>query len=345
MSWTRRLIFTVALASAASLGPASVAEPIAPVQSESELLQKNQRLEQRVQQLEAELAAAMAHIQSLERDLAQSKEPTPGSTPTAPNGSGAPAAPALPVDATVPTTPPAPSMPVAAPPRPPASPFDNSATVLDAVRARFAADFAGKPAPRDGENDERLTRLWMTEIERWITMLNRELRRPIVWNVRIVSAESLARSWRLEVICVDPATRADVGKPFPIQLQHPQSSSLETSQRLGTADGDFTLRGVYVPQIVINPTRFDVGPFDLPPFIGPFLEYGFRISVTSLVQAERRGARKSAPANSAPAPGSPGSSPAAPPPAPPAGAPATPPSSPPPPPAPSDPNAPTRSPL
>jgi len=207
----------------------------------------------------------------------------------------------------------------AAPAVAPTNPFENATTVLAAIRARFAADFAGKPAPREGTNDEQLARLWTVEAERWSNLVNREFRKPIVWTVRIVSAQASGRSWRMEVICVDPASRTDVGRPFPIQIQQPQSSSFESRLKLGSENDDFTLRGVLIPQVVLNPTRFEEGPFDTPPFIGTFLEFGFRISVTSLTYMEPRKGQKpgTPPTRTAPSTPSAPTPPAGPPPAPP----------------------------
>jgi|GEM_PF-2149720 len=310
---------TVILAASLWLAVAasSICVGAAAPQSDSELRRMNERLEQRVRQLEAELAAALTRLKELEKELAAQKStnPVPGQPPSMPDGSVDPSAPSAPTDPNAPAPPTASA---------PASPYDNSATILDAVLARFQADFAGKPSPRPGDNDERLNRLWTTEIERWANMINRELRRPVIWNVGILSAHSQGRSWRLEVICADPTTGADVGRPFTIQLQQPQSASLELSQRLGTANGDFTLRAVYIPQIAINPMRYEIGPFDQPPFIGTYLEYGFRMTVTSLTAVERRGTRRAQPTDTTPAPG--GSPPGAPsaPSAPPSGGPSAP---------------------
>jgi len=300
----------------------------APSQSESELRQQNQRLEQRVRQLEAELAAALERIHELERaaKAAPAADPTTLRDPTAP-AEATPTRMPLPTDGTTPAPADAPAnapsaapSPPAATPRAAANPFEDSVTVLEAIRARFAADFAGRPAPQAGVQDDRLMRLWMTEAERWANSINREFRRQILWNVRVLGAETLGRSWRMQVISVDPETRGDIGSPFEIHLQQTQATAYERSIRLGTAGEDFTLRGTYIPQVVLNPTRFDVGLFDNPPFVGTFLEYGFRISVTSLMPADARRRPATAP-GATPAQGAPPSTPMAPPSTPPAGAP------------------------
>jgi len=305
----------LALVAVAALTAAAMASPQAP----ADLQQQLQTLERRVKDLEAlqaqaiernrqcaeQLAKALERIQELETALAaRDGAVDPGRVP-------------LPTDATAPGQP----DPAAVPPPAPATPaapagagaLGSSASLLEAVRARFAADFAGRPSPREGVNDERHMRLWTTEIERWANVVNRDLRRPIIWTVRVVGVESAGRSYRLDVVCVDPASHADIGRPFSIQLQSVQATSWEQSQRMGRADADFTLRGVLIPQIVINPTRYEVGPFDQPPFIGTFLEFGFRINVTSLIRVDDRpapGGRR-APSGSTPQPSAPGS-PAAP---------------------------------
>lgn len=280
-------------------------------QSDSELRQQNQRLEQRVRQLEAELAAALERIRQLE----SAAKTSPAADPTAPASPPAPADASpdrmpLPTDGTAPAPTDAPADAPATTPAQPAStpsaaanPFENTVTVLEAIRARFKADFAGRPAPQAGVQDDRLVRLWMTEAERWANSINREFRRPIHWNVRVLGAETSGRSWRMQVISVDPATRGDIGHPFEIQLQQTQATSYERSIRLGTAGEDFTLRGTYIPQVVLNPTRFDVGLFDNPPFVGTFLEYGFRISVTSFMPVDARRRPGTTAPTTPPAPG------------------------------------------
>lgn len=263
-----------------------------PRQSESELRQQNERLQQRVKQLEAELEAALNRMRALEAAAQPASEPAPGRVP-------------LPQDATqgatgAGTDAPTPASVDPALAAPPGNPYQSSKSILDAIRARFAADFAGKPAPRDGVTDERLGRLWLTEVERWSNAMNRELRRPIVWTVRVLKAEQSGRAWRLEVICVDPATGNDLGRPFPLQLLQPQSGPYELSLKTGTSGGDFTLRGVYVPQLALNPMRYESGLFDNPPFIGTFVEYGSRIALTSLVPVEAQRSNRPAAGGTAP---------------------------------------------
>ncbi|MBX3355043.1 MAG: hypothetical protein KF724_05025 [Phycisphaeraceae bacterium] len=268
---------TLALGCLGGLTSPSAAAPLAP-QSDSELRLENERLRQRVQKLEADLAVALAKIRELEEAAA---EPRPGRVPPPPDATS-PTPPAPPGDA---------PGPASSAPSSPTNPLDSSQSILDAIRARFAADFAGKQAPQEGGSDELLSRRWFSDVERWMNGVNRELRRPITWNVRVISTEQSGRSIRMEVICVDPSTGTDVGRPFFIQLQQPQTGPYDLAVRTGTAGGDFTLRGVFIPQVTLNPTRYEAGTFDNPPFIGTFVEYGFRITVTSLVPSERRSGR------------------------------------------------------
>lgn len=239
----------------------------------AELEAQHAELQQRSRQCAEELRGALERIKELEAALAEAlaaKERARDPSIRDP-GQDAP-----PDPANASQNPPAPG------------PLDNSAALLAAIRARFAADFAGKPAPKEGATDERLHRLWMTEIERWSNLLNRELRRPVIWTVRVRSYEASGRAYRLEVVCVDPKTHSDAGESFWIQLQSVQAGSWEQALRMGRGDSDFTLRGVLVPQVAINPSRYEAGPFDQPPFIGVFLEFGFRINVTSFIRVDDR---------------------------------------------------------
>ncbi|MBM4112614.1 MAG: SlyX family protein [Phycisphaerae bacterium] len=283
---------------APSSGPQTVEElkqQVAQLQAQiQDLLAQQQQSAERNRQCASELQRAAERIKQLEaaRSSPPAGEPAPGATepgrtiaPPAPSD-GAPVAPA-PTDPNAPPTNPATTPPAATTPAP-ANPFDNSATVVEAVKERFAADFAGRPSPQEGLHDDRLTRLWTTEAERWANLVNREMRRPIVWTVRVINAQASGKSWQLEVVCVDPAQHHDIGRPFSIQLRSVQAGPFEQAMRLGKGGSDFTLRAVFIPQVAINPSRFDAGPFDSPPFIGTFLEFGFRMNVTSLTRVEDR---------------------------------------------------------
>ncbi len=279
---------------------------------DAELRTQLQKLKEQVRQLQSDLDAANRKVAELEKQV-RDLGGTPAGTAPAAAPAGAPAGTPAPGGA------PAPSGPASTGSVTPEA-LANAASFLNAVRERFAADFAKLQVPNDGTSatDDRNRRVWQQEAERWVTLINREYRRPVAWTVAIRSGQLDRRGALLEVVCVDPTTGAAQGRPFGLQLQITQASRLSFGRAGEPPAGLFLLKGTLTPQLVVNPSRLDAGPFDQPHLVGMMVDFGFRVGAQSIVPV-------AAASGSAVPAGAPAGAPASAPAGAPAGAPAPPP--------------------
>jgi len=132
-----------------------------------------------------------------------------------------------------------------------------------------------------GEDGDRQRSLYIRAVERWRARANREYRSTIDWHVRVLESEETRGGYRLTVAAVDPTTDVQLGDSFTIDLPRRQARRYEQLVERGQAE-KLRVRGVLVPEIQVNADRRDPGPFNVPPLIGPFAEFGFRIDPNAM---------------------------------------------------------------
>ena len=243
-------------ATAAALLVAAVA---AGQQSDNETRRENQQLRTQVQDLERELEAARQQIADLERqieglrrmleEVRQGGPTTPATQPQLP----------VSVDESVPN----------------ASPRALVAALVKSYEETTEDLEAGRPGDRD-----RVA--YVRALERWASRVNRELKSQIAWHVQVVTAPwNDERDPRLELLAVDPETKAALGEPFHAQASSPVLRRIQALERRGELDV-LLLKGVVMPNVHINTARDSAGAFDRPRFIGPFAECDLRVAVASV---------------------------------------------------------------
>ena len=80
---------------------------------------------------------------------------------------------------------------------------------------------------------------------------------------------------------VDPKTHVVLGDPFPVTLPRATVRQLRQREERGQL-GVLILKGVLLPQVMVNPDRNEQGLFDKPRFVGPFAEFEFFIEASSV---------------------------------------------------------------
>ncbi|MCC6907625.1 MAG: hypothetical protein IT430_06775 [Phycisphaerales bacterium] len=147
----------------------------------------------------------------------------------------------------------------------------------DELLERLKADYA-EAFPAEPPRDERARRQHLRLLSQWSNKVNRDHRRRVEWLCEIVSRDVIdASEAYVDLRLVDPATREPVGSRFVIEWParlRPILSRLE--------DGDLVrLRGLLNPEVRTNESRAEPGAFDIPPLIGPFVEFRFDVQVTA----------------------------------------------------------------
>jgi hypothetical protein len=228
----------------------------ASAQSDADLRRENQRLRTQVTDLQRELDAARNRIEQLEREVEKLRQLLAAAPPSS---GGPPEKEEISIDESVPH----------------ASPRALVRALQDGYLDAMLDSDPGAPETR-----ERTA--YLRDLHRWARRMNRQMKSPIQWHVRITErAIAPGDTPSLEVVAVDPKTDVVLGEPFPVKLAQAtvrQLSQLEQRGQLGV----LILRGVLMPEVMVNPLRDEQGLFNKPLFVGPFAEFNFLVEASSL---------------------------------------------------------------
>ena len=234
-------------------------------QTAGDLRREIDQLRQQVAEQQADLDAARARIQELEQQLADRSRSSGAATGAAP-------------DATPPTPTPV-----------PADPNLGPGGLLSSLQADYLAAFPSDPPARGTGSTAPLERHW-SALRTWATKVEREGVRSLSWTGTIDpnSVRSSNRTVTFTVIVTNG--NRDYRVPGAIS-----AGSFERVLRNGSlVQGPVTVNAVIKPRLRINPDRPAPGAFDVPPMVGPYVEFGYVCDVKSVVPA-------SAPSSTAPA--------------------------------------------
>jgi len=243
-----------------------ITAPVA-AQSDAELRSENATLRTRVRDLEIELAAARERIEALRARIAELERAAPPAV--IPEGTGVvppPPEPTLTIDE---------NDPMAAP--------LNLLRRLRSEHAEAEPAFGSYTTPRGRE-------LYLRNLRRWVTNVNRRYRGPVEWLVTADSTNVVHtdRFVTLRLTAIDPGTGDALGDPFPATLTPTQFRRFESAIRRGRGSIDrLVLRGTLVPQVEVNPQRDRAGHFEFPRYIGTFCEFGLIVEGVSLLPADQ----------------------------------------------------------
>lgn len=240
---------------------------IAGAQSDADLRRENQRLTAENENLTRELEAARERIALLEREVGRLAralhEAGRGDvvdvdeTPEKPAGPGS-------ID--------------------PDDPSASPRTLLAALKSSYGEAMGEMSYGRPGSREWNL---YMRGLSQWRNRVNRELRAPIEWHVRVVDAQPTSAGYAMRLAVIDPKNQEQHGEAFTIVIPRAQARRYEF---LASRDevGIFVLRGTLTPEVRINESRATSGPFDNPTLIGPFAEFGFSIESRSFMPVEEK---------------------------------------------------------
>jgi cell division protein FtsB len=228
----------------------------ASAQSDADLRRDNQRLRTKVSELQRELDAARNRIEQLEREVEKLRQLL-AAAPTTPGGP--PTEEQISIDESV--------------------PHASPRALLRALKQGY--DEAMREL-EPGEPDSRQRTAYLRDLDRWAKRMNREMKSPIVWHIRISERAAYPLEVPgLEVEAVDPETNVVLGDPFPATLPQATVRRLRQLEDRGQL-GVLVLKGVLTPQVKVNPQRQEKGLFDKPLFVGPFAEFSFFVHASSL---------------------------------------------------------------
>ncbi|MHC5113465.1 MAG: hypothetical protein ACYTGP_03440 [Planctomycetota bacterium] len=271
---------------AAAVAIALPALPASAQQSPSELRRENERLRADVEAMKKELEALREEIAKLRAENANLRKQLATVLQAAPAGT-----PSKPAPVTVDES------------RADASPRGLFNAIVRGYNEVTADLFMGN------NEDDPARVVYERKVDRWVRRANREFKTPIEWHVRIDDpTDPLPHPLMLRLVAVDPVTDVRLGDPFEVAVTRSLMSRLREMEKRRELGGVLVLRGVLRPMVRFNRNRLDQGPFNNPPFIGPFAEFSFGVDATSLAPPPKHEEDGEEAKKSADADGSPGES-------------------------------------
>ncbi len=235
--------------------------------SPAEQRRDNQRLAERVRELEAELAESRRQLEALRNELDALRRTAP--RPPGARPAGGPATAPAPAPGPASTATPDPTADVADP----ADRFSGPAAMQAWLARDYSEKLAGLPRATD---DER--RRYIEEVRRWVTLAALE-RRPVEWTVRLLSRSGPAgREIDAQFVIIDPASGEPVSAPLTLTLGGREARRILDAP-LGSP---WVLRGVFGADPHFDPDRTDQTPASHPDAIGPWARFGWSFAVSDL---------------------------------------------------------------
>ena len=237
----------------------------------TELRRENARLRERVAELEATVAAREASIASLERAMIELRREI-ASLQAALQGVGT---------GTAPTTAPPPTT-VAEPEfaELPTDRFGAPEAMLAFTVESFNEAF-GAAVPDFGPEGEDATarRLHMQELKRWARRVTRQEASPVEWTIEVVRLDELDRDGELQFRVVHPGSKLPYSdRVFLASIEGAMYRSLMREDE-PLSEGVWILEGRARITPEIEPALEQPLAFDVPPFVGPYVEFGFDLDV------------------------------------------------------------------
>jgi hypothetical protein len=244
------LVAGLSVASATAPAPAQAPAPAPQDQSMGDLRQQIERLKQEMQEQAAELEAARARIKELEQQLADSDD-----AERARSGQSAP------------------------PPATPADPALGPGGLLATCRADYLASFPTLPSG-SGPDAERARRQHIESLTAWVNKANRDGVRNLTWTGRIDpgTVRRFGRKVNFTIVFEDPNGTRDYRVPVTVS-----EGAFARVVRNGTVEpGQVSVNARVSTRMAVNQSRATPGAFDVPPSVGPFVEFGYDVQVTSI---------------------------------------------------------------
>jgi len=249
-----------ALLAGAALGQTS-ADPMSP----AALRLENDRLRERVAELEAELDESRRLLQDLHR-LVESLRAS----------RRAPAAdPAQPVEA-LPDALPSSDTPAAVAEIP-----DDPLACPESMRRALADDLQPLWEGANLESAPERER-YLRDARRWARVQQRQRRGLVNWTMRLVESQQLVDGrTRLLFRIVDPASGAAIGEPVGITPEQRDAERVLAASPLQR----WRVTALLTPTPTVNPERVRPGVYDVPPLIGPCVEFAYSLDVKVIAPA------------------------------------------------------------
>ena len=122
---------------------------------------------------------------------------------------------------------------------------------------------------------------YRADLKRWFRATERDFTRRVQWTVEVIEVDAITEdALRVVFIVIDPES----GLPYDAR---PSSITVDGRSALRVLENptiqQWKLTGVAAPTLNLNTDRTERGLIDIPPFVGPYVEFGFAFRVISIV--------------------------------------------------------------
>ena len=231
-----------------------------PADSAAALRRENDQLRERLSQLEARIKQLERENEALKLEIQRLRD---AGVPVKP---GAPPIPGL-----VPTT-----TDVIAPQS--QQPLASPDALLVALQGSYAEQFGDRPIEDDGKGDR------IQEVRRWTREAERSFRGNIEWVIRIDKENLPAAATDPIPFWIIDAESGKLLHAKPVKATIPTRFAVRILENTDTPVWD--LRGALTARPTVNADRPDEGLLNFPPFIGPFAEFGYDLSIRNAAPHE-----------------------------------------------------------
>ncbi|MFG0327865.1 MAG: hypothetical protein ACF8SC_11435 [Phycisphaerales bacterium JB037] len=163
----------------------------------------------------------------------------------------------------------------------PADPHASAWSMLAELQRRYRTAFGDRATPTTEAGYEQM----LGEIERWTVTTNRELTGQPTWLVKVIRLTERApgqRERRAIVSVMDEELMQPIGSGVSVVISREFERAIERAEETGRFEL-WRVETTFAPGLVFNEGRESVGAFNVPPFVGKFVEFSPRIEVRRFV--------------------------------------------------------------
>jgi outer membrane murein-binding lipoprotein Lpp len=169
----------------------------------------------------------------------------------------------------------------------PEDPSASPASLLAELHRRYQREVASLPTADAGDAPGRAQH--RRDTQRWCQQTARQLRAKAAWLVRLAGPRPGDAPEHVSVLVtvLDEASGLPIGDPFRSEIPQRIAQRIDRERRARRPDdAPWRATGLLIADPRFNPDRVEPGPYNTPPFVGLYVEFGFQIDWHSLTPAD-----------------------------------------------------------
>ncbi len=134
-------------------------------------------------------------------------------------------------------------------------------------------------------NTEKEKKIYLRQLLKWKGQMEKVTRDRIVWECDVIErGKMMGDEETITIVIRDYETGERLSNQFSIQLHRRLKARFDSLD----LDKPIVLKGVFRTDLHISPDRETAGAFNVPEFVGAFVEYGYRIDIQAVYQRSEK---------------------------------------------------------